>query len=226
MGIAPLTLITSTVLIAYSTFAADSDLVTEVEHLKEARAQAVEQEVKRIDTAYNQKLQLLLMRANRANDAAAIQLIQSLLPPLASNAVAAAAAPATKRSLTKPEPRSYVSKTQGRAGFNNVNNKYAFMVESIGTKATVHYWGAGGSGNDTFGKVCLIHPSGREVVIGAWAPDDLPKNANDVAFWKRLPEKTIDVTEHMTEPGEYTIAFRYTGGHVGFEILRVELVIE
>lgn len=118
------------------------------------------------------------------------------------------------------------SDAKGFAGLSNRNNVYSFKIESVGQNCKLRYWASGDIGTDTYGEVLIKVPDGVEHVVDYWEPKRFTMPAKSVDFYRKLKEAECDITDYITDIGEYKIEFRYLKGLHGLSILHVELEIK
>lgn len=118
-----------------------------------------------------------------------------------------------------------VNDTHGFTGRRSMNNEYLYSVDAVGKKAIFRFWASGDKGTDTHGEVLLITPRGQRVIYN-WSPRDFQMSAQQAQDYKRLKPIEVDVSEHISEPGQCTFAFRYKSGMFRLDILRTELELK
>jgi hypothetical protein len=133
---------------------------------------------------------------------------------------------AVSAEFSSAESKPYVSEERGEAGVTPKNNFYTFNIKPVGMRAVLRYWGSGQIGTDTMGRIFLHTPNGKEIEVGGWKPKDFNTVVARIKSYKELRENTCDISKYVTDPGEYKVEFRYTGGGLVLVILRVEIDVK
>jgi len=130
--------------------------------------------------------------------------------------------PAPKKEHT---PQTHVSSVQGLAGNSEVNknNVYTFELPSIGETTTLAFWATGKNTLDSYGKVWLITPEGRRVIVGIWKESYLEKPSTEVFSYYNLKPIAEDISRKVKGPGTYKVEFEWTNGKDPLVIYRVEI---
>ncbi len=143
--------------------------------------------------------------------------------------------PETKPAVAKPianltpakehTPQTHVSSVQGLAGNakTNQNNVYTFNLSGIGSSSTLAFWATGKNSLDTYGKVWLITPEGRRIIVGIWKESYFTAPSTDITSFYQIQPITEDITKKVSGPGTYKIEFEWTDGKDPLVIYRVEI---
>jgi hypothetical protein len=137
-----------------------------------------------------------------------------------------AAKPVPKPALKKEHtPQTHVSSIQGLAGNAQItkNNVYTFNLPGIGKTSTLAFWATGQSSIDTYGKVWLITPRGRRVIVGIWKESYFKQPSTEISSFYKLKPITENITKKVNGPGTYKIEFEWTDGKDPLVIYRVEI---
>ncbi len=161
--------------------------------------------------------ELAAVEAEIADVRARITALGGTVPPLP-----AAAAAAAKKTHTA---RDYVSNVKGWAGIPEFsrNNTYGFLLPEVGAKTTLTFYASGRGSTDTFGKVYLVTPDGKQKKIYRWSPDDFEIPVKEARNYRDLKPVRVDISKLVRAPGRYLVRFQYTGGDDPLAILRVEI---
>jgi hypothetical protein len=155
-----------------------------------------------------------------------------IVPPKpAPQPVVARPEPVAPKPAPKPElkkvhtPQTRVSSVQGLAGNAKVsqNNVYSFELSEIGASTTLAFWGTGLNSLDSYGKVWLITPDGKRLIVGIWKESYFEKPSTDVYSYYNLKPITENISKKVTGPGTYKIEFEWTNGKDPLVIYRVEI---
>jgi len=139
--------------------------------------------------------------------------------------------PAPKPVEAKAEPKkehvpeTHVSSVPGLAGKDNENkhNIYTFELPGIGKTTTLAYWATGRNSTDTYGKVWMINPEGRRIILSIWKESYFQKPSTEVSSYYDLKPITERLTKKVSGPGTYKIEFEWTEGKEPLVIYRVEI---
>lgn len=143
--------------------------------------------------------------------------------PAAPAPIAIAPKPAAK--LLKPGPFLYKSETEGLAGAAKFskNNTYKFNMTEVRGNTKLTIYASGRKTTHSFGNIILINPAGQKVRVHKWSPGDFKASVKEVSSYKKLKPIAMMVSNHVSRPGTYQIAFEYKKGTDPLIIKYVEL---
>ncbi|MCK4838424.1 MAG: hypothetical protein KAS94_06440, partial [Desulfobulbaceae bacterium] len=136
------------------------------------------------------------------------------------------AQPTTKPTIQKEHtPQTHVSSARGLAGNGKINkhNVYTFNLPEIGSSSTLAFWATGRNSIDTYGKVWLITPGGRRIIVGIWKESYFTEPSTDITSFYKLKPVTEDITKKVLGSGTYKVEFEWTDGNEPLVIYRVEI---
>ena len=195
--------------------------------LKQEFAAAKARAVLALERDYLEKLTALRGRVTGAELAAVEAEIARVQADIRALGGAAPPLPAPRTAAAGPAhtARDYVSNVKGWAGIPEFsrNNTYGFTITEPGPRTILTFYASGRSSTDTFGKVYLVTPDGKQKRIYRWSPDDFDIPVKEARNYRALKPVRVDISKLVKAPGRYLVRFQYTGGDDPLGILRVEI---
>lgn len=135
------------------------------------------------------------------------------------------APPKPAAATQKPGPFSYKSETEGHAGAGSFskNNVYKFNMTEVRGNTKLTIYASGRKTTHSYGNIFLINPAGQKVRIHKWSPDDFKASVKEVSSYKKLKPIMLMVSNNVSRPGTYQVAFEYKKGTDPLIIKYVEL---
>lgn len=136
-----------------------------------------------------------------------------------------AATPKPVASPKKPGPFLYKSETEGLAGAGSFskNNVYEFNMTEVRGNTKLTIYASGRRTTDTYGNIFLTTPAGQKIRLHKWSPDNFKDSVKEVSSYKKLKPIVKMVSNNVSRPGTYQIAFEYKKGVDPLIIKYVEL---